>query len=66
MVERALAWSPGHLSGYFCRCAGPDGAPSGSVGGGIVIAEGVTVEAIRSAEPSVRVVVALPSGSKTE
>ena len=57
MVEPALAWSPGHISGYFRRCAGPDGAATGSVGGGIVIAEGVTVEAARSEAPSVRVLV---------
>lgn len=57
MVERALAWSPGHISGYFRRCAGPDAAATGSVGGGIVIAEGVTVEAVESDTPSVRVLV---------
>lgn len=63
MVERALAWSPGHISGYFRRCAGQGPAATGSVGGGIVIAEGVTVEAVRSGEPRVRVVVAAPGGS---
>lgn len=57
MVERALAWSPGHVSGYFRRCAGPDAAATGSIGGGIVIAEGVTVEAVGSVAPSVRVLV---------
>ncbi len=57
MVERALAWSPGHVSGYFRRCAGPDAAATGSVGGGIVIAEGVMVEAVGSDAPSVRVIV---------
>ena len=62
MVERALAWSPGHISGYFRRCTGPGRATTGSIGGGIVIAEGVTVEAVRSDAPRVRVVVATPNG----
>jgi pantoate kinase len=57
MVDPALAWSPGHVSGYFRRCADPDGAVTGSVGGGIVIAEGVTVEAAESDAPSVRVLI---------
>ncbi len=57
MVERALAWSPGHVSGYFRRCADADGAATGSIGGGIVIAEGVMVEAVGSDAPSVRVLV---------
>lgn len=65
MVERTLAWSPGHISGYFRRCAGPDLAATGSIGGGIVIAEGVTVEAVRSDTPCVRVMVASPDGRKT-
>lgn len=60
MVERALARSPGHVSGYFRRCEGADAASTGSVGGGIVIEEGVTVEAVRARAPSVRVVVAPP------
>jgi pantoate kinase len=62
MVERALARSPGHISGYFCRCAGPGPATTGSVGGGIVIAEGVTVEAVRADAPRVRVVVSSSNG----
>jgi pantoate kinase len=65
MVERALAWSPGHISGYFRRCAGPAPAATGSVGGGIVIAEGVTVEAVPADEPSVRVLVRAPDGRVT-
>lgn len=62
MVERALAWSPGHISGYFCRCAGPGPAATGSIGGGIVTAEGVTVEAVRADAPTVRVLVHFPDG----
>jgi pantoate kinase len=65
MVERALAWSPGHVSGYFRRCAGTDPATTGSIGGGIVIAEGVTVEAIKADEPSVTVVVVPPGSPAT-
>lgn len=65
MVERALAWSPGHISGYFCRCAGPGSADTGSVGGGIVITEGVTVEAVRADAPTVRVLVRFPNGRVT-
>ncbi|MEN6342027.1 MAG: GHMP kinase [Methanospirillum sp.] len=64
MVERALAWSPGHVSGYFCRCAGPNGEATGSIGGGIVIGEGVTVEAVRSESPAVCVIVRAP-GSRS-
>lgn len=63
MVERALAWSPGHLSGYFRRCDGRDTAATGSIGGGIVITEGVTVEAVRGDAPIVRVLVCRPGGS---
>lgn len=63
MVERALAVSPGHVSGYFRRCTGPGGGPTGSIGGGIVIAEGVTVEACRADAPSVRVIVT-PHGER--
>lgn len=65
MVERAVAWSPGHISGYFRRCAEPDGTVTGSVGGGIVIGEGVTVEAVRSDSPRVRVCRRHPDGTVT-
>lgn len=65
MVERALAWSPGHISGYFHRCVGPRGRVEGSVGGGVVITEGVTVEAVVSRAPSVRVRSPAPGGSTT-
>ncbi len=65
MVERAVAWSPGHISGYFQRCTGPDGAVTGSIGGGVVIAEGVTVEAMPSFTPHVRVCCASPCGVTT-
>ncbi|MGD9936106.1 MAG: GHMP kinase [Methanoregulaceae archaeon] len=63
MVERAVAWSPGHISGYFRRCTGPDGAVTGSIGGGVVIAEGVKVEAVQSEFPRVRVCCRSPGGA---
>lgn len=62
MVERAVAWSPGHISGYFRRCTDPDGVVTGSIGGGVVIAEGVTVEAVPSSSPRVRVCCRGPGG----
>ena len=62
MVERALAWSPGHISGYFRRCTDRGSAATGSIGGGIVIAVGVTVEAIPADEASVRILVRAPDG----
>ena len=65
MVDRALAWSPGHISGYFRRCGGPDGEVTGSIGGGIVIREGVIVEAVPSPEPRVRVGERQPDGALT-
>lgn len=43
-----IAFSPGHISGYFKRIAGDTAATTGSIGAGIVISEGVTV----TVEPS--------------
>ncbi len=56
MVRTAVAFSPGHISGYFKRVEGSDPTTTGSVGAGVVIDEGVrsTVEPAR--ETSVRVV----------
>lgn len=42
MPARAIAFCPGHLSGYFRPVYGPDPASTGSLGAGIVITEGVT------------------------
>lgn len=47
MSQAVRAFSPGHISGYFRRVEGSDPASTGSVGGGVVIDEGV----IASAEP---------------
>ena len=56
MVRTAIAFSPGHISGYFKRVEGAGPEKTGSVGAGVVISEGVrsTVEPAR--ETSVRVI----------
>lgn len=56
MVRTAVAFSPGHISGYFRRVEGIGPEDTGSVGAGVVIDEGVrsTVEEARAT--SVRVV----------
>ncbi|EJG07597.1 GHMP kinase [Methanofollis liminatans DSM 4140] len=41
MVRTAVAFSPGHISGYFMKVAGESPATTGSLGAGIVIEEGV-------------------------
>ena len=55
MVRTAVAFSPGHISGYFRRVEGSGPAATGSVGAGVVIGEGVrsTVEPARSTSVSV-------------
>ncbi|MCX6694301.1 MAG: GHMP kinase [Methanomicrobiales archaeon] len=40
----ARAFCPGHISGYFMPVLGDDVVTSGSIGAGVVINEGVTVE----------------------
>jgi pantoate kinase len=66
MVERAVARSPGHISGYFRSCDARDTASRGSIGGGIVVAEGVVVEAVRSTVTRVRVASCGPDGRGIE
>jgi pantoate kinase len=46
---------PGHISGYFRRVNGTTPAETGSIGAGIVIAEGVTATVTRSARTSIRI-----------
>ncbi|WP_332448654.1 pantoate kinase [Methanoculleus sp.] len=55
MVRTAVAFSPGHISGYFRRVEGSGPAATGSVGAGVVISEGVraTVEPARSTSVTV-------------
>jgi len=45
MVRTAVAFSPGHISGYFMKVTGDSPATTGSLGAGIVIQEGVRAAA---------------------
>ncbi len=63
MVRTAVAFSPAHISGYFCRVDGPDTASTGSIGAGLVINEGVTARVTRAKRLSVRI--EDPSGRDT-
>ena len=56
MVRTAVAFSPGHISGYFKRVEGGDPAATGSVGAGVVIDEGVRSTVSPARATSVRVV----------
>ncbi len=56
MVRTAVAFSPGHISGYFRRVEGSDPSTTGSVGAGVVIDEGVRSTVAPAAKTSVRVV----------
>ncbi len=56
MVRAAVAFSPGHISGYFRRIEGPDPRTTGSVGAGVVIDEGVRSTVVPAAETGVRVI----------
>jgi pantoate kinase len=53
MVRTAVAFSPGHISGYFRKVAGATPETTGSLGAGIVIDEGVRAEVFASAVPTV-------------
>ncbi len=53
MEKTALTFCPGHISGWFKQMPDSEGNPS-SVGGGIVISEGVFAEAKKSDEISVK------------
>ncbi|MBP5474813.1 MAG: GHMP kinase [Methanomicrobium sp.] len=54
MEKTALTFCPGHISGWFRQMPDKEGNPS-SVGGGIVITEGVFAEAKKSDELSVKI-----------
>ncbi|MBN2733537.1 MAG: GHMP kinase [Methanomicrobiaceae archaeon] len=54
MERTALAFCPGHISGWFKKVK-DDGGASGSIGGGIVISEGVFSEAKKSDDIMVNV-----------
>ena len=55
MVRTAVAFCPGHISGYFRKVPGRTPAETGSIGAGIVIDEGVKATARASDRVSVRV-----------
>ncbi|WFN37932.1 GHMP kinase [Methanomicrobium antiquum] len=54
MDETSLAFCPGHISGWFKK-TGSENSFSGSIGGGIVISEGVFSEAIKADETVINV-----------
>ncbi|MCC7555237.1 MAG: GHMP kinase [Methanoculleus marisnigri] len=56
MVRTAVAFSPGHISGYFRRVEGIGPEDTGSVGAGVVISEGVRSTVEKARETGVRVV----------
>jgi pantoate kinase len=51
----AVAFSPGHISGYFLRISGPDPQSTGSIGAGLVITEGVEAIATHAPAPAVSI-----------
>jgi pantoate kinase len=65
MVREAVAFCPGHISGYFKRVSGKDIATTGSIGAGIVISEGVVARVKQADETSVRVYKKDQSGGRT-
>ncbi|MDK2891063.1 MAG: pantoate kinase [Methanoculleus sp.] len=56
MVRTAVAFSPGHISGYFRRVEGIGPEDTGSVGAGVVINDGVRSTVEEARETNVRVV----------
>ncbi len=56
MPASVKAFSPGHISGYFSRIMGETPECTGSIGAGLVLAEGVTATVERSKETEVLVV----------
>lgn len=55
MVRSAVAFSPGHISGYFKRVYGSSCAETGSIGAGIVITEGVSARVVPANDSAVDV-----------
>jgi pantoate kinase len=53
MPVKVRAFCPGHISGYFKPVLTGDPATTGSLGAGVVIDQGVTVEVVRSRSPDV-------------
>ena len=65
MMREAVAFCPGHISGYFKRVSGKDMATTGSIGAGIVISEGVVARVEQADEISVHVYKKDTSGRRT-
>jgi len=55
MVRTAVAFCPGHISGYFMRIAGKDHATTGSIGAGVAIADGVVARAVPAGSTTVTI-----------
>lgn len=55
MVSNAVAFCPGHISGYFRRVKGTSVQTTGSIGAGIVISAGVEATATPADRPKVLV-----------
>jgi pantoate kinase len=53
MVRGAVGFCPGHISGYFKAVCGDSPDTTGSIGAGIVIAEGVRAQALPADTPIV-------------
>ncbi|MDD3622274.1 MAG: pantoate kinase [Methanofollis sp.] len=55
MVRTAIAFCPGHISGYFRKVAGATPETTGSLGAGIVVEEGVQARASVAPRPEVTI-----------
>ncbi len=55
MVRTAVAFCPGHISGYFKQVQGDSLQSTGSIGAGIVISEGVSAEVTAAETPAIEV-----------
>lgn len=55
MPAKVRAFCPGHISGYFKPVLTGDPATTGSLGAGVVIDQGVTVEVARARSPDVHI-----------
>ncbi|MDR3102630.1 MAG: GHMP kinase [Methanocalculaceae archaeon] len=62
MERTAVAFAPGHISGYFRRVDGDSPQTTGSCGVGIVIDRGVTARVTSAVHTSVVTIDQLPSG----
>jgi pantoate kinase len=63
MVRTAVACSPGHISGFFRACWRDTPAATGSIGAGIVIADGVEATVAASASTRITVEQRRPDGA---